>query len=171
MNFRMRAAPITETAIGHTSHAHSTDNGGLPATIWDERKSSLRLPLSANHYPARIPAASQAVRWTLSLPPSARPTTSITGFRWLPSMPDRVANSQEVTTSRNIPAAGRSPQTELRIHLCPWTTARPGCRLTLTKRRSAAAGLTGRHGRFKELATVTGMEGVSCIRLHHAECD
>jgi len=28
MNFRMRAAPITETAIGHTSHSTSQVTGG-----------------------------------------------------------------------------------------------------------------------------------------------
>ena len=32
MNFRMRAAPISTTAIGHTSRSCSADDGGRPAT-------------------------------------------------------------------------------------------------------------------------------------------
>lgn len=37
MNFRMRAAPISTTAIGHTSHMHSTDSGDQPATTGTRR--------------------------------------------------------------------------------------------------------------------------------------
>jgi hypothetical protein len=108
MNFRMRAAPISTTAIGHTSHTHSTDSGDRPATTGTRRN----LVSDPHGAPTIIGRGSRqhvkprGGRCPCHLPPvrEHRSQASDSSLRCR----IRVANSQEGTTSWNIPRSWSS---------------------------------------------------------------